>query len=334
MCSAAAEHGLSLANCLQGSGIAPSALEDPSADVYPKQELAVIDNIVRQLAGAPALGLEVGSRIHISAYGVYAFALATCANLRELLDLGMRYSQLSFSLTDKVFEVRSGDIHATLDDSHIPEHLRMFVLERDVAGLFNALNELFSARPPVRRAQVRYARPPWAELYRQRFGVDVEFGASQNVVVIDGQWLDAPLPQANDRALRFWEAHLAELLANKRARAGLAGRVRSILSRNPGIAPNMEAIARELNTTSRQLRRLLTVEGTSFRNLVDELRETLAEELLTSGRLTIEQVADRLGYNEVSSFSNAFKRWKGQSPNQWRQRQRTGLVRVKTSLGS
>ena len=318
MCSTAAEHGLSLEQSLAGSRIASSALSDPTAEIYPEQELAVIGNIVRHLGHVPGIGLATGSRFHVSVYGILAFALSSCATVRELVQLGVRYSQLAFSLSDKRYEEQGDEFRIYFDDQHIPEPLRRFVLERDLAALFNVQIELFSKAIPFRRLLFRLERPAYADILASSFGVRPEFGAEQTVLIADAAVLDLPLPQANRHALRFWEAQLQDLLAKKAARAGIAGKVRTILLSNPGNAPDMEKIAATLCTTSRHLRRLLSAEGTSFRTLVDEIRVTMAEELLSSARLTVEQVADRLGYNEVSSFTNAFKRWKGVAPRDWR----------------
>jgi len=59
--------------------------------------------------------------------------------------------------------------------------------------------------------------------------------------------------------------------------------------------------------------------GTTFRLLVDEVRSALAEEML-SHRMSVAEVAERLGYAEVASFSHAFKRWKGSPPGVYRAR--------------
>ena len=66
----------------------------------------------------------------------------------------------------------------------------------------------------------------------------------------------------------------------------------------------------------RTLRRQLADEGVSFRTIVLQTNEQLAEELLKRG-LTVEQVADRIGYSEASSFVHAFTRWKGVAPRRW-----------------
>jgi AraC-like DNA-binding protein len=90
--------------------------------------------------------------------------------------------------------------------------------------------------------------------------------------------------------------------------------VRERLIRVGGADTGMDAVARELNMSPRTLRRRLEEAGTSYRSLVDEVRETLAEELLDTGALSVEDVAIRLGYAEASSFIYAFKRWKGITP--------------------
>ena len=65
------------------------------------------------------------------------------------------------------------------------------------------------------------------------------------------------------------------------------------------------------------LRRRLDEEGSHFRQLLDEVRQALAEELLATGGLTLEEIAERLGYGEVSNFIHAFKRWKGVAPRRF-----------------
>ena len=48
--------------------------------------------------------------------------------------------------------------------------------------------------------------------------------------------------------------------------------------------------------------------------LVEEIRDTIASELLTGG-LSVQQVASRLGYSETASFTHAYTRWHGFPPS-------------------
>jgi AraC-like DNA-binding protein len=108
-----------------------------------------------------------------------------------------------------------------------------------------------------------------------------------------------------------------DLLAQRRQRSGLAGRIRQRLLRSDDAFPGLEQIADELGLTSRTLRRRLASEGTTYRHLLDECRELLAEQLLGQLRLSVEEVAARLGYAEASSFIIAFRRWKGVTPRRF-----------------
>jgi AraC-like DNA-binding protein len=129
--------------------------------------------------------------------------------------------------------------------------------------------------------------------------------------------LDNPLPRANPQLVSACEQQCQALLARHQWHQGLAGRVRQLLLQSPGQIADMERVAGHLHLSSRTLRRRLIEEGTSFRTLQDEVRQALAEELLAAGGLSLEEIAERLGYGELSNFIHAFKRWKGTTPGRY-----------------
>jgi AraC-like DNA-binding protein len=86
----------------------------------------------------------------------------------------------------------------------------------------------------------------------------------------------------------------------------------------------MPAVAAALSMSERTLRRRLAAAGTRYQVLLDEVRQALAEEMLETGMLSVEDVAQRLGYAESSSFIHAFKRWRGETPARFRRRPTAG----------
>jgi AraC-like DNA-binding protein len=136
------------------------------------------------------------------------------------------------------------------------------------------------------------------------------------VAALDAAFLDLPLPQADELTAATTEAQCRALVERRRTRSGWAGQVRDVLLTAPSAMPRLERVAAGLHVSERTLRRQLAAEGASYRGLVEELRETLAEELLRAG-LPVQQVARRLGYAETASFTHAFTRWKGVSPRAW-----------------
>jgi len=108
------------------------------------------------------------------------------------------------------------------------------------------------------------------------------------------------------------------LLERRMARRGTAARVRARLLERLDAKPTAAKVAAELHMEERTLRRHLTAEGTSFSELLDEVHETLATQLLCIPSLSIEEIARRLGYADGPAFTRAFRRWSGQTPSAWR----------------
>lgn len=79
-----------------------------------------------------------------------------------------------------------------------------------------------------------------------------------------------------------------------------------------------------MNTSPRTLKRRLQEEGTTFRTLLAEARGAMAEALLGDAHLPLTEVAERLGFSDLSSFSQAFKRWYGVPPGAYRSGVRGG----------
>jgi AraC-like DNA-binding protein len=80
----------------------------------------------------------------------------------------------------------------------------------------------------------------------------------------------------------------------------------------------IEEMSRKIGMSSRTLRRRLEEKGTTYRALLEEVRRKQAEDLVARTALTVEQIADSLGYAETASFTHAFKRWTGRSPREFR----------------
>ncbi len=79
-----------------------------------------------------------------------------------------------------------------------------------------------------------------------------------------------------------------------------------------------EDLARHLGLHRRTLNRRLRAEGTTFQQVLDEVRYARARELLADVRISIADISLRLGYAEPSAFTRAFRRWAGTNPLRWR----------------
>jgi AraC-like DNA-binding protein len=317
------EQGLEASELLAGTGIPEPALHDPSCEIAGFQELQVAANLTDRVGDSGALGLELGARYHLTSQGMCGFALLGCRTVREAVLLGLRYLELTCVFTRLLFEERPGEASLVIHDEGLPPAVRSFVLHRDVAALCTVRRDLVgAARVPLRKLTARGAPEAPLEAYAALWGRVPDFGAQRHESVFDAWFLDLLLPQANAHAVRLAEEQCRAMLARRRVSSGVRGLVRTALRAQPGDVPDMDGVASGLGMSARTLRRRLREEQTSYREILDEVRSALADELLQRGSTSVAEVADQLGYADTSSFVHAFKRMVGTTPGRARSRPR------------
>lgn len=313
------DHGLSVERCLLNTGLSPLQLAELHSEIDGAQELQLIRNLLDALPEQHDLGLQAGLRYQLTTYGIWGYALLSSQTFRQAADLGLRYLDLTFAFNRITLSEEADQAHLDLDGSHLPSHLRDFLLLRDAVAVMVIQRELTGAKMPLNRVQLSMPAPTDPARFIEQFGLLPEFACTRNRISLPRRLLDLPLPRANPHSAQLCELQCQALLAKRHVRSGLAGQIRDRLLSTPGRLPDMELIASELNLSSRTLRRRLEDQGSSFRQLQEEVRQALAEELLAIASLSQEEIAERLGYSEVSNFLHAFKRWKGITPGQYRQ---------------
>ena len=103
-------------------------------------------------------------------------------------------------------------------------------------------------------------------------------------------------------------------------RESVSEKVKTLLINRPQVLLSEEEAAERLLISVRSLARRLNKEGTSFRKLRDETLAELAARYLNNEQLSVEVIAELLGYHDSTSFRRAFKRWYGVTPKEFRER--------------
>lgn len=314
----AGEHGVSPHSCLDGTGLSPADLDDPTRQIAGQQELTVLRNILRQLRSNLGFGLICGARYHLTTHGSWGFALLSSPTLRSMLDFTQRYFDLSYSFNRLSVLVDGSEVKLIYDDRDNPEDVRSALVERDMAAAVTFGKDMFGAIIPPRAIKLRAPRPAYVDAFVDIFGVTPEFGANVNSLSIDAAILDVPQPHGDEVGAWLSQEQCRNLMAERGAFAGIAGRVRARIVSKPGEIPTMQEVAEQLGMSTRTLRNRLYREHTSYRELVEHIRQQMAEQLMRSPQLTVDDIAERLGYSDTSSFVTAFKRWKGIPPRSYK----------------
>lgn len=310
------DRGIGADVLFKGTGLALTNTLDPRAEVLAAQELQVINNLLNHLEDPPSLGWEVGQRYHLSSYGLWGYGLISSEDVRSAIGLALKFVRLTYAFTLISFREGQGGGVLQFGEPDLPPDLVRFLVQRDMSASMVLLAELIGENHIQGAVQFRSKLGPDIDLPADWPGERPPRGV--NALGVSKALLDRKLQQANPVTVAMCESLCAELLEKRLSTTCTADRVRAHL-RIPGmLVPDLPAMADLLHLSPRTLRRRLAAEGTSFRQLCAVALEHWAEELLADPRLSVSAVADRLGFADISSFSQAFTRWKGCSPSQFR----------------
>ncbi len=188
--------------------------------------------------------------------------------------------------------------------------------------LFNThrfCNWLVQEPLPLQEIALLHPATARASEYHQVFlGNPVLFDREEARLVFASALLDKPLKQ-NETSLRHFLRHPVLLMLTQNfATNSWTARVRDILRHNLDQLPELNEVAARLELHPQTLRRRLSGEGTSFKDIKNRLRRDTALHFLGKQGLSIEEIAHRAGFSESSAFIRAFKGWTGVTPYTYR----------------
>ena len=308
---------------LAGLGLTEGAVQEPHRRLSLPTYCALIER-ARSLTGEPGLGFYLGLQKRASAYGYLGFAAMSASSVGEALELVTRLSPMlttSVSLRLRV----EGPLAALVVEEHVD-----LGSARDVVliGLIFGMRQLaqMSTGQDVHCNGVDLAMPEPAYLPRfKHLMPNVRFDQPLNQVVFDTALLDMPLVQADRIALRLAREECERALDALGYEGELVERVRQALWQDGGEGlRSFDGVAAKLAVSERTLRRMLTAQGVSFSALLDQERSEKAMFLLEASRITLEALAERLGYSTLSNSVRAFPSMDGDDPSRLQAHPRPG----------
>lgn len=275
----------------------------------------------RAATDEPALGLLVGERLRINTHGMLGYAVLNSSTLRQALALLQAYLPLRTTLVGVSVREPGDEVWMGLPPARPLAELEPLIAEAIVLTIKNLVDQITLGACPVRRVAFRHREPSYATLARDLFGCEVAYDQGWSGLVMPASALDLPLSTA-DPAMFEEAARLCQQELDQRdANAPLSIKVRrAMLARQHGF-PSLQVVARSFNLTPRTLHRRLIDEGTSYQQILDEVRQHLAQQHLRAGKLSLQEVAFALGYSDQANFRRAFKRWTGLAPSSWQDEQ-------------
>jgi AraC-like DNA-binding protein len=315
------DQGIAPDASLSGTGLSPESLTQPHTLTSVRQYITVCHNAL-QLSKDPETPFRVGSRIPLSAYGMYGFALVCSPTIREYFQVAVKYHKLATPLLSMSWREENDCVSWVLEKNPLvahPDSLVRFLLEQHLTQLATHLRTVVEPGccHPI-RAALPYAPPRHLNLYKRYIGCDLKFGQAVCELTYAKSILSEKPHMAHRLTSKLMWDTCDRILGEVKTSIGVAGEVYQIIASTPGHSPTMEMVADRLATTVRTLHRRLHAESVSFTQIIDDVRCNLAKEYLRSTKLSIDDISELVGFSEAANFRHAFHRWTGGTPANFR----------------
>ena len=318
------EAGVSAEHVLAAARL-PSRLLDTPGRYVPPSEYFALWNSIRAVSGDPGIGIRLATLVKPELTEPLFLAVLSAGNLAEAIAIVSRFKRLLEPEDLVVVEdAAAGQFVVTYRWPGVEEQVPQALVDAELAFLVE-IGRRGTGRPDLspREIFLRTSALDAVGRHEDFFRCAVCLGAPRNAIAFALDDTHDPFATRNPELLN---ALLPHLQANTPVPpdAGLA-RVRSVIAeRVRGRRPEADEVARELAMSTRAMQRLLKNSGTSFRRLLDDVRNEHARGYLGSTTFSDGEVSFLLGFEDPNSFYRAFRAWNGMSPTEFRRQGATG----------
>lgn len=286
------------------------------------------------LSGDVDIGLHLGEVMQPRPMDVVSYAQQASSTLREALQVFVRWQHiLSGGFAARLLEGEPGGQACLVIDLNYQGIDSLRQQMECLAQLFiKQLTALSDGEFHLAGLSFRHAQPANLSEHRRLFGLTPQFAQAHDCLWFSQALLARPLRSANGPIFNLLCAHAEQLLAGLEENQ-LLNRLRYQIGLRLGRERcDLSACAQAMNIPAATLQRALLLHGQGFRAAREEVQRLRSVELLTAGT-ALREVARACGFTELSPFYRAFRRWYGQTPEQYRQRHSTADVEARAEAG-
>ncbi|SEI89896.1 transcriptional regulator, AraC family [Azotobacter beijerinckii] len=310
------ERGEPLEDLLREAGLEPALLATPESRV----EVKVYSRLWRRLARRfddEFFGMDP-RRMR---YGSFAFLCRTClaqATLEDALLVALEF----FALT---FENFRGTLGRSQSLAEVVLHerndvpLRPFTYFTFWLLLHGLACWLVGRRFPLLAVELRCAKPDYIDDYRVLFSENLRFTRPTTRIIFAAEVLNFPVRRSEADLAVFLRRAPSNILVKYRDTDNLAHRIKVHLRTLAAEQwPTSEALAQALYMSPSTLRRRLAAVGQPYQTIKDAVRQEMATAWLADPEVSLDMIAEHLGFADVSTFYKAFRKWTGTNPGHYR----------------
>lgn len=264
------------------------------------------------------LPLKVAEKFRPKHFGMLGFVFMSCQTLGDVADILWKFGQLIAEIND-IQLVENGDYLEAHWVPHLGPLLPTF-MQQSLIALAVMMREITSTPTIQYDVHFSFPQPDNIETCQRIFGGKIYFDASITKLVVHKSILDLPItlsdPVTNSVLLTQVEKKLQAI-----NQSDFLQQVREYLTTHlASNAITINDVATAFGMSPRTVQNRLMEFGYGYRALLEQIRQEQAEHYLSTTDLSLNEIADLLGYSEQSPFQNAFRRWTGESPGSFRKK--------------
>ena len=300
------------------AGIDAESLDNPLARISDEAS-SLVWTLAAESVDDPAFGLTIAQVWQPSDFHSLGCAFMSSTTLREAFNRVVRYNAvvhdvISYSLIER-------DDRAALSYNKVYNKLEEPPILEDTrwAVVLDGCRRIYGADLDPLEVTFWHSEPtPAMDAFHAYFRCPLRFGQAVASMTFPAEVLDRQLPAANREVACALDHILSDYLT-KLQRDDIISRTKSAISEYlPSGNVSGQMVADALHMSPRNLQRKLSAEGTSYRKLVDAVRQELAESYLRDRSFNVAEISYLVGFSSQAAFSRAFKRWAGLTPQAYR----------------
>ena len=310
------KHKVAIAPMLRRAGLSEPDFEDRQRRI-PAASQGKILEYAAEAVGDSAFGLHLAEEANPREAGLLFYVASAATDIGEAMALFARYSRIvNESVRIKAARKPEG-IVAEIGFAGLSRHGVKQVTEFGVAVTIKALREIAGRSIRPTRLSFIHERNSDLRAFERFFGCPVAFGAPRDQIGFSNETMALPLVTEDPHLLETLQP-ICDEAARERStaigslRAAVENEAQKLL---PHGKASRHSVAKTLGLSARTLTRKLADEGTSYEQVVDQLRQSLAHQYIKENGVSLSQIAWLLGYEGSTSFNHAFRRWTGGPPS-------------------
>jgi len=310
---------------LDGTGLNREKLCDPYLLIEVSDYIRVVSNMLR-LTGCQQLPFRLGRELAPGDLGILGHAVSSCSNTEEGLNLWRQYNWFFFgNLFYSSESVEGGKkLYEYNPRVKLLPHLIQFFIEEKINVDFTLFKKFNNCQVECRYYGLTYPAPPHKKLYEEVIGVPATFNVERIRYMVDlnREVMTKPFHWADWETARVCKTYLEEMTTVASSHTTLSAKTRHVIRENLPRVLTVDEMAENFNCSARTFCRYLAAEGVRYQDLIASVRMETAKNYLSTTSISVDKIADYLGFSDTGSLRRSFKAWTGATISEYKKTSR------------